>query len=271
VLAIPLTIHLQRNRQDRDLEQTILVALRSAKPIGLAGISVEVDRGAVNLTGRTFNDLQRTRAEGIAKVAAPDAAIENRITTDTTPSLAILTEVRAREIATALNRMQGVFLDTRFANGELLVTGWVPDEQLREKIDGTFDELPGVQAYKNTAALGEPDLPARLHFDLGSILIKPADQKQLSVVQEYLLRFPSAGILVIGHSDLTGREEINRRLATDRANAARRALAALGIALTRIQTQGSPEPPPGSNGKGADSDSRCVRFTLVHQEGPLLP
>ncbi len=269
--AILIGIHLYRDSRDRNLEETIRTALHAAKPLALAGVSVQAEWGVVQLEGRTINEFQRTRAEAIARTSAHDAVIVNSITPDAGPSFPVFTALRVDEITRILNRVEGVFLETRNTGPDLSVTGWIADDELRGKVDAMLGAIPGVRTYTNASAIGVPELPVRLHFALGSSVIQPADRKHCAGVRDYLRRFPGTVIRITGHSDLTGTEEVNRRLATARARAAQDLLASLGIPRTRLNAQGSPEPPPGAIRSGADSLSRCVRFTLIQERNSLLP
>ncbi len=115
-----------------------------------ADVSVQADRGVVQLEGRAINEIQRTRAEAIARTLAHEAVIVNRITPDAGPSFPVFTALRAGEVARTLNRVEGVFLETQQTGSDLSVSGWIANEDLRGKVDAMFGGIPGLRTYRNS-------------------------------------------------------------------------------------------------------------------------
>jgi len=171
--------------------------------------------------------------------------------------------LRTEEIVAALNTVNGIYLESHFDNGDLLLTGVAADSSLLAHITRTFEELPGLHTFANRVKAGEMEIARRLLFDINSVTIRPIDREAPAVVKGILDRTPWSKLLIIGHSDEVGGEVMNRRIATGRATAAQLALRMLGVRSDRILIEGKPGPPSGSAATGADSLSRCVRFILL--------
>ncbi|MDA3901354.1 MAG: OmpA family protein [Spirochaetes bacterium] len=77
-----------------------------------------------------------------------------------------------------------------------------------------------------------------LQFDTGSAYIRPSSYRFLEQLALYMKNNPSKGIIINGHTDSVGTEEVNRRLSLNRARAVARYLIRNGIAADRIRTNG---------------------------------
>ena len=96
-------------------------------------------------------------------------------------------------------------------------------EQIRESIAQVMGDAGKVSIGEN----GNIILSEGILFDLGSAEVKPGSQKVLNelidVFDQFLSNEENAryvdSIVISGHTDSTGTDEINRSLSTDRANA----------------------------------------------------
>jgi len=261
--CIPLIIHIHRNSIDRDTEARTIAAFLSVRPSLFNGIAVKADRGNVQLSGNVPNDFLRARAEEIARIASPGMTIENRITADAAPPFPLLTGLRTNEIVAALNTIDGIFLESRYQAGDLAITGTVADSSLADKVARTFQALPGVRSFDSRVNVGAHEIARRLLFDMNSVKIRPMDNAVLWALKDILGRTPWSKLLITGHSDEVGGEDVNRRIAMGRAIAAQTALRRLGVTTERLLIEGKPGPPPGNTAVGPDSLSRCARFRLL--------
>ena len=78
----------------------------------------------------------------------------------------------------------------------------------------------GVPAPKQTSETEEGfrvTLPAEVLFDVGEAILRPDGQKALSQTLPILLEYPSAKLVVEGHTDSTGTAESNKTLSVARA------------------------------------------------------
>jgi outer membrane protein OmpA-like peptidoglycan-associated protein len=262
-LGIPLGIHMYRNYLDGVKESRTVAALRTALPVPLSDVNVVVDRETLHLSGRVSNEFQRDKAAKLAATAAPGMTVDNRIVSDPAPPFTQLTTLRVKEVVSTLSTIDGVYLDSKCQDGDLVLTGAAADSSLAEKIARTFQSLPGLRAFDNRVAVGDLEISRRLHFAVNSSDIRPGDRTALDTVKTILDRTPWSLLQISGYSDDLGSDEVNRRIALGRAVSAESALLALGIPPQRIRIQATPGPPPGVAAGNAHSVSRCVRFELL--------
>jgi len=262
-IAIPLGIYLYRNAADRELETRTRDAILAADSLSFKQVVVRVDRDRMQLYGTVSNDHQWTVAARLAGLHSPAAEIENRLTTLNAPLLPVLLKGQAEAIGATLNTIEGVYLDVRLHNGDLVVSGLAPDAVTLHRIEQTFANLPGVRSFRSGITHGEFEIADRLLFAHNSTMLRPGTRAGLEQVKTIAQRTPWSALRIIGHSDLTGEDLVNQRLALGRATGVRAALIRAGIAPDRIIVEGSPGPPPDASMPRIDSLSRCVRFMLI--------
>jgi peptidoglycan-associated lipoprotein len=105
-----------------------------------------------------------------------------------------------------------------------------------------------------------------IHFAYDSAVIRDSDQANLQAVAQALNADPNVKLLIQGNCDERGTEEYNRSLGERRAEAAREALAKLGVDASRVRTIsfGKDKPvDPGHDGS-AWSKNRRDDFVLCH-------
>jgi len=81
-------------------------------------------------------------------------------------------------------------------------------------------------------------------FAVGSFTFNPAAQKNVGQLGQVLAKYDKTTILVAGHTDSTGSEQLNQTLSENRANAIKNILVAQGVAANRISTIGFGESAP---------------------------
>lgn len=109
---------------------------------------------------------------------------------------------------------------------------------------------PPVGAEGNTGATPAPTGPApgsqadfvanitadRIFFDTDKFDVDSEDQAVLASQAQWLRRYPNVTVTIEGHADERGTRDYNIALGARRANAAKNALAAMGIDAGRIAT-----------------------------------
>lgn len=78
----------------------------------------------------------------------------------------------------------------------------------------------------------------RFYFENGKSTITKESQTQLKNIAAILKAYPNASLKIGGYTDNSGNAQANLALSTSRANAAKNALVALGIAANRLQAEG---------------------------------
>ena len=78
----------------------------------------------------------------------------------------------------------------------------------------------------------------RLLFETGKSVLKPESQEQLKNVAEILKTFPKVNLKIGGYTDNTGDANANLKLSGDRAASVEQELVKMGIADTRLDSEG---------------------------------
>ena len=76
----------------------------------------------------------------------------------------------------------------------------------------------------------------RIFFDTDKYDVDAEDQQTLASQAQWLQRYPAVRVTIEGHADERGTRDYNIALGARRANAAKNALAALGVDPARIST-----------------------------------
>jgi len=102
-----------------------------------------------------------------------------------------------------------------------------------------------------------------IRFDYNKADLKPAYQKLVKRVFNFLLEYPDYNIVVEGHSDYTGIAPDNQVLSEKRANAVADYLVQLGMDRSRIKVYGLGESLPSTTEKLKAALNRRVSFILL--------
>ena len=108
-----------------------------------------------------------------------------------------------------------------------------------------------------------------IHFAFDSAVIRDTDKAGLQQVAAALNGDANANLLIEGNCDERGTEEYNRSLGERRAEAAREALAGMGVDANRIHTisYGKDKPADSGHDESAWSQNRRDDFVLLHPKG----
>ncbi|WP_373187519.1 OmpA family protein [Halopseudomonas sp.] len=116
------------------------------------------------------------------------------------------------------------------------------EQRLRQELQGT-----GVQVVRNGDNL-QLVMPGNITFASGSADISSGFYPTLNSLVKVFKEFDKNGIEIIGHTDSTGSDELNRRLSQDRAQAVASYLSGQSISRARISAMGmGPSQPIASN------------------------
>ena len=113
-------------------------------------------------------------------------------------------------------------------------------EELRNDLENATVERVG-EGIKITFDSG-------LLFDVNSSEVGDAAKSNLDQMAETLKKYDDTNILIEGHTDSTGPDDLNQRLSEERANSVQRHLISKGVAPGRMTTAGyGPEQPIADN------------------------
>lgn len=143
-------------------------------------------------------------------------------------------------------------------------TGVTDPNNISEGIDRPLSQLPAyVQGTDPTPATFTFE---RLNFDTDSAVIKAGDRAEIDSMAAALKDRRSVRIRVTGYADPRGTEPYNQKLATERAEAVKTALASAGVSADRIETVGGGEILPNAGTvQQARAEARRAQITVLNR------
>ncbi len=117
------------------------------------------------------------------------------------------------------------------------------------------------------------DLAADVLFGFDSAEIKPAAEDSLNNLLTVVNAHPSAGVAIVGHTDVRGDESYNQALSERRAQAVSRWLQAKGVMASRLTATGAGESHPLRTGTTEEDHqaNRRVEIRISTGDSPSVP
>ena len=263
LILVPWGIYQYRSSVERRLEANAVAALADTPELAVYRLDVAVDGKTLKLTGKLPNQELRAQAEKIVASTAPKLQLDNRIVAVDVPPDPVLTAAEVQRITAILNQREGVFISTRYGDRKVTVEGRVIDSADAQKIAHSLKQIPGVQSVISTVKLEPLKITSRIYFQEGTTKLDSRYGEIIASVKNFMDQYPHKQIKIIGHSDGTGELATNQKLSLRRAAAVRDALVRQGADPKRLQTIGSPNPPPGLEPNQPRLLSRCVLFEPI--------
>jgi outer membrane protein OmpA-like peptidoglycan-associated protein len=263
LILVPWGIYQYRSSVERRLEANAVAALADTPELAVYRLDVAVDGKTLKLTGKLPNQELRVQAEKIVASTAPKLQLDNRIVAVDVPPDPVLTAAEVQRITAILNQREGVFISTRYGDRKVTVEGRVIDGADSQKIAQSLKQIPGVQSVISTVKLEPLKITSRIYFQQGTTKLDSTYGEIIASVKNFMDQYPHKQIKIIGHSDGTGELATNQKLSLRRAAAVRDALVRQGADPKRLQTIGSPNPPPGLEPNQPRLLSRCVLFEPI--------
>jgi len=263
LILVPWGIYQYRSSVERRLQANAVAALADTPELAVYRLDVAVDGKTLKLTGKLPNQELRTQAEKIVASTAPKLQLDNRIVAVDVPPDPVLTAAEVQRITAILNQREGVFISTRYGDRKVTVEGRVIDSADAQKIAHSLKQIPGVQSVISTVKLEPLKITSRIYFQQGTTKLDSTYGEIIASVKKFMDQYPHKQIKIIGHSDGTGELATNQQLSLRRAAAVRDALVRQGADPKRLQTIGSPNPPPGLEPNQPRLLSRCVLFEPI--------
>ncbi len=133
-------------------------------------------------------------------------------------------------------------------------------------------DAPGLQARTDGFDLNNQNRTAlqAVYFDFDRHEIKQAERAKLQAAKEYLEKNPTYRLLLEGHCDWLGTAEYNLGLGERRANAAKKYLQSIGVAVDKMETvsKGSLEASKNADGATRTKDRRVDLVVVNPTSGP---
>lgn len=154
---------------------------------------------------------------------------------------------------TALFKAAADVPDFRYTveGGTLTLTGTAPSEEVKAAIEAAAKAgWPNLQIINNMTIKGaaascdnlqdtvNAELAVPVKFDTGSDRVSPDGQQQLAQVAQTLKGCPAAKITVMGYTDNTGNDEINKPLSEGRAKSVADYLISQGVPAESVSSEG---------------------------------
>jgi outer membrane protein OmpA-like peptidoglycan-associated protein len=138
----------------------------------------------------------------------------------------------------------------------------------REQMEQRFREAQALFSPEEGEVLTSGDkLVVRLHgftFPVGSAEIRPEDYSLLTKVQRVLREFPDTPVMIEGHTDSQGNDDLNQSLSQRRAIAVREYLLAnMALSADRITAVGFGESRPVASNQTAEGRAQNRRIDVV--------
>lgn len=156
------------------------------------------------------------------------------------------------------NTAAGIIIGATVGGATGAIIGRYMDKQAAE-IQGDLD---GADVQR----VGEGILitfDSGLLFDVGKFDLRPATKANLNELSATLSKYEDTEILVQGHTDSTGSDELNMELSENRAKAVRNHLTSQGVAAPRFTVQGYGESMPLADNKTAAGRQQNRRVEIA--------
>lgn len=105
------------------------------------------------------------------------------------------------------------------------------------------DKLPNAEVVRVGEGI-QITFDSGILFDVGQADLRPAAQQNLSDLVASLQDYEGTDVVVFGHTDSTGGDDLNQRLSEQRANSARTYLLGAGLQPERVSAVGRGESDP---------------------------
>jgi outer membrane protein OmpA-like peptidoglycan-associated protein len=141
-------------------------------------------------------------------------------------------------------------------------------KQMEEATAGT-----GVAVTQTPDNRLKLDIPSDVSFDVGRADIKPNFRAVLEAFAKGLVSNSTTTVMIIGHTDSSGSDDVNNPLSFNRAIAARDFLSARGVASSRfsIDGRGSREPIAANDTAANKAKNRRVEIFVAEPAPKAQP
>jgi outer membrane protein OmpA-like peptidoglycan-associated protein len=130
------------------------------------------------------------------------------------------------------------------------------DKQAQE-----LDQIPGAEVERRDDSL-LVNFEGGILFDTNSTSLSPGGYDRLRSMAATLNNYPKSRVIIKGHTDSQGDERYNQKLSEERANTVRGALAAEGVASSRLSSMGMGEKFPLASNDTAEGRQQNRRVEI---------
>jgi outer membrane protein OmpA-like peptidoglycan-associated protein len=136
-----------------------------------------------------------------------------------------------------------------------------------KRIEGMLGQLEqkGVKTEKSDRGL-VVTISGEVLFPSGKSTLLSTAQQRLDQVAEALKNADGRSIMIVGHTDSQGSEDVNNRLSEARASSVKKYLAQKGVPAERIQSQGMGESQPIASNDTPEGRANNRRVEIILQD-----
>lgn len=173
-----------------------------------------------------------------------------------TTTVVLLPEPGGRKTAVTVTDARGeVVLDEPYAAVRRTPLGTTPYRSSAEEVKATFGDALGAQPRREATFT--------VHFDEGRDQIAEASRGTLDSALAEIAARPVVDVLVIGHTDRVGTDQVNDALARQRAESVRAELIRRGVAGDSVQASGRGSREPAVPTAAGVAEPRNRRVEIV--------
>lgn len=130
------------------------------------------------------------------------------------------------------------------------------------RLDKQAKELEALAETKRTENGIVTKLKGDILFDSGSATLKPAAATNLNQIAAIIKKYPEDRVLIVGHTDSTGKAKTNQTLSEQRAKTVMEHMTAQGLPAGTVTFQGMGPSQPIASNDTADGRARNRRVEL---------
>lgn len=235
--------------------RALVPQVESSPRAGVAAANVSAARRALDTANRLVDtDGELADIEFESSIAMLNAQIANE---------KILTAQANEDIQKGTAERQAVLLQSREMEAQRR------EQQAREatlRAQTLEQELADLKAKKTdrgvVLTLGD------VLFDTGQATLKPGAYRTIDRLAITLKEAPGRKVLIEGHTDNVGSDELNMRLSEERAESVQAALLDRGVMSDQITTVGMGKDSPIASNADAGGRQRNRRVEMIFQEDP---
>lgn len=247
------------------IEKRALSAWASTPELAIYRLDARVRGRKLTLSGKLPDEFSRAVAERVVREALPQRQIDNRILAVRVAPNPTAVQSEVERLVEFFNELEGVDIWADYIDNQVKVRGTIDRAVRAEQLTQALASIPGVSSVVSTLNWQDIDriLAARIYFNRGSIDPSAAEIAKIEPIRQALEQNPDIKLKIIGHSDITGRADVNLSLAEQRASAVKQNLVDGGIESDRLLVEGSTQRPPKVTAEQPLALSRCVRFEPI--------
>jgi outer membrane protein OmpA-like peptidoglycan-associated protein len=247
LIFVPWQMAEARRRENQQVEMKAIEALTNEPELALYPLNVDAAKAnqTLTLSGKVPSQQLHQRVETILQQTLPDWTLDNNIVTVKVPANPDQVEAEVKQMAAALNQMNGISISTEYNPPKVRLEGTVIQLEDIEKVIQAFEGIQGIEAVNSQLTIQPFPIATRIYFNLNSAKIIERDfEEKIRLISQYLKKYPQLRVKLIGYKDRRETGQYNN-IGLKRSQAVQTALESYGIDRRRIEVNQAIGIPPG--------------------------